>query len=204
MKKFLVLIAFIAISFSASAQLGVKFGLNFNSIKDVKIQNADATVSSRTGVNFGILYRWKLPLGFAIQPELLYTSKGGNVELKSKESSSLDEVDFKMNYLQVPLNLQFGADLVLLRPYVQVSPYIGYAFSKGSDLKEFKWENFNRCAYGIGLGGGLDIWKFQISGRYCWDLGTIGDFDLDDVPDQLKNLKDSKNKGFELSIALIF
>ena len=28
-----------------------------------------------------------------------------------------------------------------------------------------------RLEYGVGVGGGLEIWKLQISARYNWDLG---------------------------------
>ena len=116
--------------------------------------------------------------------------------------------DIKMNYLQLPVNLQWGVDLVLFCPFIMVSPYIGYAIAKGDGFKDVGWSNLNKFEYGVGLGAGLDIWKFQVSGRYCWDLGTMSDFKGDNfgegVEDAFKALNNGKNRGFELSIAFLF
>jgi len=202
MKRLLILAVFTIVSFSAYAQFGVKFGLNFNSMKDVHVTNADATVSAKTGINAGILYRLRLPMGFAIQPELLYISK--NSEVKVKSENSTDTYNTRMDYLQLPVNIQLGVDLVLLRPFIQLSPYIGYALSKGGEFSDVRWDNFDRFSYGIGLGAGIDIWKFQFGCRYCWDLGNFSDFKANEIPDQMENLKNSKNKGFEISAAFIF
>ena len=63
-----------------------------------------------------------------------------------------------------------------------------------------EWKDLNRLEYGIGLGAGLDIWKFQVTGRYCWDLGKVMDFEWEGAD----TFKGGKNKGFELSLAFIF
>lgn len=201
MKKILVLVAVLAIAFAANAQsgFGIKAGLNFNSMSDIKTNNYQSTIDGKTGYHVGILYKMKLPLGLAIQPELLYTSKKSKIE-----TATNGQFNASLQYLQLPVNIQWGVDLVMFRPFVQVSPYIGYAVAKGSKFKDFEWSNFNKFEYGIGLGAGLEIWKFQFSGRYCWDLGKVGDFDKNDVPDQLKNLDKAQHKGFELSLAYIF
>lgn len=176
---------------NAQSRFGIKAGLNFNSISDVKIGDKKTTMDNKTGFHAGVIYQAKLPLGFALQPELLYTSK----------NAGKDDAELKMRYFQLPVNVQWGADLVMFRPYLQVSPYIGYAFSNGSSkaLKELTGITFNKFAYGIGVGAGLEIWKFQISGRYCWDLGTVASFKEKGV-----EFGNAKNKGFELSLAFLF
>ena len=201
MKRLFVLIAVLAIAVTANAQsgFGIKGGLNFDSMSDIKTNNYESTIDGRTGFHVGILYKIKLPAGLALQPELLYTSKKSKIETNTNTSYNAS-----LQYLQLPVNIQWGIDLVILRPFIQVSPYIGYAIAKGNKFKDFDWGNFNKFEYGIGLGAGVEIWRFQVSGRYCWDLGKIGDFNKNDVPDQLKNLDKAKHRGFELSLAYMF
>ena len=73
---------------------------------------------------------------------------------------------------------------------------------KNSDF----WSDING---GIGVGFGLDVWKFQLSCRYKWDLGNIMNFDgksFGDVAGEaLSTMKDeSKMSGVELSLAFFF
>lgn len=194
MKKFLIVAALIVLGAgvgNAQSRFGIKAGLNFNSLSDIKVDDIKASMKSKTGFHAGVVYQVKLPLKFALQPELLYISK----------NSEIGNADLKMHYFQLPVNIQWGVDLVLLRPYLQVSPYIGYAFSNASDkiLKSDSDLEFDKFAYGIGLGAGIEIWKFQVSGRYCWDLGNVATF-----KEQGIKRTNAKNKGFELSLAYLF
>lgn len=207
MKKIAVLLSVFLLSTAVYGQFGIKAGLNFNSMKDFNVNELTSSFEGKTGFHVGVLYKLNLPLGFALQPELMYTQKGGSIDLGGEASG-----DIKMNYLQLPVNLQWGVDLVLFRPFIMVSPYIGYAIAKGDGFKNVEWDNLNKFEYGIGLGAGLDIWKFQVSGRYCWDLGTMSDFEGDSFTEGVdkayqeasRAISDGKNRGFELSIAFLF
>lgn len=203
MKKIAVLLSVFLLSTAVYGQFGIKAGLNFNSMKDFNVNELQSSFEGKTGFHVGVLYKLNLPLGFALQPEFMYTQKGGSIDMGGRASG-----DIKMNYLQLPVNLQWGVDLVLFRPFIMVSPYIGYAIAKGDGFKDVEWSNLNKFEYGVGLGAGLDIWKFQVSGRYCWDLGTMSDFKGDNfgegAEDAFKALNNGKNRGFELSIAFLF
>ena len=139
MKRLFVLIAVLAIAVTANAQsgFGIKGGLNFDSMSDIKTNNYESTIDGRTGFHVGILYKIKLPAGLALQPELLYTSKKSKIETNTNTSYNAS-----LQYLQLPVNIQWGIDLVILRPFIQVSPYIGYAIAKGNKFKDFDWGNF--------------------------------------------------------------
>ena len=203
MKKIAILFSVILLSTTVYGQFGIKAGLNFNSMKDFNVNELRSSFEGKTGFHVGVLYKLNLPLGFALQPELMYTQKGGSIDMGGRASG-----DIKMNYLQLPVNLQWGVDLVLFRPFVMVSPYIGYAIAKGDGFKDVEWDNLNKFEYGVGIGAGFDIWKFQVSGRYCWDLGTISDFKGDSFGEGFKDvfraMNNGKNRGFELSIAFLF
>lgn len=197
MKKTLIVLCVMllcALQMRAQSGFGIKGGLSYNSMSDIEIENWESSFKKKTGFHAGILYKARLVGGLALQPELLYIQKGGNLEMMGKSA------DFKVHHIQLPVNLQLGIDLMLFRPFIMVSPYIGYAIANGDELKGLKWDNMNRFEYGIGLGAGLDIWKFQVTGRYCWDLGKVAEFEWNGID----TFKGGKDKGFELSLAFIF
>lgn len=203
MKKLVLLsLALFICAFSLRAQsgFGVKAGFNFNSMSDLEYNNIkESAIEKKTGFHVGVLYKINLPLGLALQPELLYSQKGGSINPTPACNTADYDGDFKMHYLQLPVNIQWGLDLMLFRPFIMVSPYLSYLLSKDSGMSGLKWDT-NKLGYGIGLGAGMDIWKFQVTGKYNWDLGKASEFKWDGA----ETFKGGKNRGFELSLAFIF
>lgn len=206
MKKILLLVtALMLLSVPGFSQFGIKGGFNFTSFGDIDL-GKDATYKTafekKTGYHVGLLYKVKIPvIGLAIQPELLYSQVQGDLSISKTSSQSVSGTtsNVKMTYLQLPVALQWGVDLMLFRPFLQAVPYIGYSFARDNGNKDLEWD-VNKFRYGIGLGAGIDIWKLQVSGRYCWDLGKVADFEWQGT----KTFKGGKNKGFELSLAILF
>lgn len=205
MKKILVLATlFMLISVQGFSQLGIKGGFNFTSFGDINL-GKDATLKTafekKTGYHIGIVYKAKIPfIGLAIQPELLYSQVNGSLEISGADASTIPMVtDMKLTYLQLPVGLQWGLDLMLFRPYIQAVPYIGLSMGRDNGTKNLQWD-INKFRYGIGLGAGIDIWKLQISGKYNWDLGKVADFEWQGA----KTFKGGRNQGFELSLAFLF
>ena len=206
MKKLaLILSVFLlsAVSMKAQSGFGIRAGMNFNSMSDLEFKDFKRNVDRKTGFHAGILYKLDLPKGFGIQPELLYVQKGGTISEVQTESSATNSTaasgTIKTHTLQLPVNLQWGFDLILFRPFLMASPYLSYQIANESTIDGMKWDT-EKLGYGIGVGAGLDIWKFQVSGKYNWDLGKASEFQWDGV----KTFKGGKNKGFELSLAFIF
>ncbi len=179
-------------------KVGVMGGATFSSIRD--LEN-----SSKIGWHVGGTVQFKLPLGFSIQPSLVYNAKAAELDLKSV-SGALD-----MRYLELPVSFQWGPDLLIFRPFLDVSPYIGYSLSGGVALDtlltqvEWKESILQRFEYGLGLGGGIEVWRFQLLCRYNWnfgplfnDQGRLGMSYLEDV------LKDKNFGGVTLSLAFLF
>lgn len=201
MKKILLLVtACMLLSLQGFAQFGIKAGLNFNKLGDIDTKgNISSVFDQKTGFHAGVLYRFKVPvIGIAIQPELLYSQINGQLNLIQNSSNSLKS-DVSVGYLQLPVALQMGLDLVLLRPYLQVVPYIGCTIANDVKIKNLKMDA-EKLNYGIGVGAGIDIWRLQVSGRYNWDLGKVADYKWEGVD----TFKGGKSKGFQLSLALFF
>ena len=201
MKRILILVtAFMLLSVQGFSQFGIKGGLNFNSLEDINLKGVkDFDIGNSTGFNVGILYKTKIPLiGLTIQPELIYSQTNSSINTGLGGGSNLNG-DLKIGTLMLPVGLQWGIDLMLFRPFIQAVPYIGYTVNTQNKITNLNW-NVDKFKYGVGLGAGLDIWKLQISGRYNWDLGDVAEFEWKGVD----TFKGGKNKGFELSLAILF
>ena len=217
MKRILTVIALCVMTFWGSHTLragdfGIVAGAGFNTIKNISPDVA-------TGYHAGLTYKFNLPLGFAIQPSLLYNMKASLVEDALAGNARFD---YKMRYLELPVSFQWGPDLLLFRPFLDVSPYVGYALNnefRGSADSALRisanfvneWDGINRLEYGLGLGGGLEIWKIQITCRYNWNFGPLFDASGNSATAReiIANAKGSKLNdenfgGVSLSVALLF
>lgn len=207
MKKFFLALAAVIVLSSVSANAGVKLGvtggLGFNTSEFTKMD-----VENRTGWNAGITFGVELPMGFSLQPSLVYHQKGANFA----KGVSLD-----MGYLELPVSIQWGPDLLIFRPFVDATPYVGYALTNDfkadvAGLVSFNdgsWEGKQRLEYGLGIGGGIDVWKLRLIARYNWNFGNLYTGEgWDHVKDALKldtlNAENPNFGGVTISLSYFF
>lgn len=225
MKKYLIVIAAALLAFSATASaqmnFGVTAGMNFNSAKI-----GDVKMDARAGWNVGATVQFDLPLGFSLQPSLVYTQKGAFIGDKD-----LAGITQKVGALNLPVSVQWGPDLLVFRPFLDVTPYVGYALNTNiksvadevdlGGLNEIKDEALaevkkgfgdmvNKLEYGLGIGAGVEVWRFQVICRYNWNFGPLVNVTKDtEVPEivqtQIKDAVKGKNfGGVTLSLAFMF
>ena len=98
-----------------SARVGLMGGFTSSS---TSIKNMDSKSVSLYHV--GLTAEIPLLGGFAIQPALLYQVKGMSADKfnSSSISESLGSFETKVGYLEVPVQVQWGLDLLAFRPYV--------------------------------------------------------------------------------------
>ena len=121
MKKALLLAVGVFLMSMASAQslkFGVKAGFNYTNI-DAPSDISGITWDSESGYHVGLVLQVKLPAGLALQPELQFSTKDAKVK-----DNTISET-FSAGYLQLPVNLQWGFDLEVARPFLQAGPYVG-------------------------------------------------------------------------------
>lgn len=182
MKKLFVIIAAVlvtSVAASAKGGFGVTAGINTNSTKVQDIQTAP-----RTGFNVGLTYSLDLPLGFSVQPSVVYTHKSANLSVTGLgvlDALVSNKVFQNVGSLNVPVSVQWGPNLIVARPFLDVTPYIGYTVSnniKGmaGDVKSVL-EGEKSLDYGVGIGGGINVWKLQAIVRYNWSFGTMGNLE---------------------------
>lgn len=212
MKKLIIAAVAAALAFSVNvsaqhynnARFGVVGGLTSSNGK-VK----DLDTKSISQYHAGITIEIPMGAGFAIQPELLYQVKGMSLDkwndATGKEISEAFET--KVGYVELPVQIQWGPDLVAFRPYAFVEPFVGYKISdkaKGNEAKTVNGE-LEKVEYGLGAGAGIDISHFQISAKYFWNFGNIYRGDISQTGTTIKNLKDGNNfNGFAISLAIFF
>ena len=176
-----VLMGFLAIpAFSQDSNVtrfGVKGGLNFSNFRvdDIEDNNVKA------GLNLGLFMKLPISDVVAIQPELLYSSKGSKLRYDNVIQGE-GEYRFNMNYVELPIMGVFHIGDVF---NIQVGPYLAYLASANiknmdddlniqgvADLNE---DNFNRFDYGVAAGIGLDFNGFVVGARYNYGLNEIGE-----------------------------
>jgi len=154
---------------------GLKGGVNFSNlyISDVDDENM------KLGFNLGAYYRSDITNFLAIQPELIITQKGSEVQYESFLGGS-GKYRFNLNYLQVPvlgvvklgnLNVQAGPYFSLL-----ASANVKDVNSDGtiSSISELDRDDFNTLDTGLSAGVAFDFENGMLGVRYDYGFQEIG------------------------------
>lgn len=209
-RLFLTAVAAVAVMVSglnagAQVKVGVLGGFTSSSTKA-----SDISTESVSLYHAGLAAKVSLPFNLAIQPQLVYQVKG----------TAVDGVDFSMKtgYVEVPVQLQWGPDLLVCRPYVLAEPFVGYAVNVKSVasvagvekiVKDFKDLNLNRFEYGLGVGAGVEFWRLQLAVKYFWNFGELTG-EAKDLAGAISGaaydaISDGKSfSGINVSLALFF
>ena len=180
---------------------GVTAGANFSTLDGIK------DISAAAGFNVGVLYDFKIPIPLVpihIQPSLTYSLKSADV------GSGMTQADFSVGYMELMASIQPSFDLIFLRFFLDISPFVGYGLHGTGDINSIWSEDLvNKLEYGIGLGGGLKIWRFQALARYSWNFGGLMNTSktADDTLGALevyKTVKGANFGGVTVSLAYFF
>lgn len=168
----------------AQGQVGAIVGATFASLRGVD------GLDSRTGLMGGLSLVLPLAGGIALQPEVLFVSKGA-------EGSEGDVEGLELNYVEVPvlLRLSMGQGS-LVNPHLYAGPYLGYNIScnvEGTSVDCDDVPGISKKSVDVGgtLGGGLD---FSLGGlvltgglRYSFGVSKVADFDSALIDESVKN-----------------
>lgn len=211
-RLFLAAVAAVAVMASGlNADAQVKFGV-LGGFTSSSTKASDIKTESVSLYHAGVAARVALPYDFAIQPQLVYQVKGTAVD------GTVNDFNMKTGYVELPVQLQWGPDLMVCRPYVLAEPFVGYAVNVKSVtsatpieyvVNDFKNLNLNRFEYGLGVGAGIEVWRLQLSAKYFWNFGQIaGDGEkLSDkiIGEGYKAISDGKSfSGINVSLAIFF
>lgn len=214
MKKLIALCVATVLSVAAAAtadagRFGVKGGVNVTNLNLEDVESIGAL-----GYSAGLTWQCDLPLGFSLQPELLY----------HVNATKFEQIESQLNQgsLRLPVNVQWGLRFAdrNIRVFAQATPFIGYVLNAdvqstvSPDLgfeipAEYQGlydqlvgvaETKNRLSYGAGIGAGIQLWALQITAQYVWDFGSIAN--VDDA--SWDDFDESNFGGCNITVALMF
>ncbi|NJW52632.1 porin family protein [Salinimicrobium oceani] len=198
MKKSLLFIAAMVFSttFVAAQEFvyfGAKGGVNFSTFSGDGFSGFDEESKSRTAYHLGLLAEVPVSDRFSIQPEVLYSAQGYDIQ----EIEDEQDVEFQLDYVTVP---------VLAKLYVfkglslEAGPQFGFLVQNEVDSAsgsvEMDDDNFNSFDFSVGLGASYKFSNFFLYGRY--NAGMTDIYDIDGVE------VDAKNSVIQAGIGLLF
>lgn len=187
MKKVILLsFAFFAISANVEAQsvrFGIKGGINYANQEGTNITVTPSNYDSEaiTSYHAGLVAEVKLLNGFAIQPELLYSTQGANYK------NGVNEFRNELGYLSIPVLAKIYLSKSIS---LELGPQASFLLSERNNVDFKNAETFEFAAVG---GLGLNVTKnLFIQARY--GLGLT----------EASQNADIKNSTFQVSAGIMF
>jgi hypothetical protein len=169
---------------------GVKAGLNVSSIYNIDEDGVDS--NSFIGFHVGFFGEFMVSDKFAIQPELLYSTQGVELEFLGEKG------DLKLDYINIPvLGKYYVSDAFSLEAGPQIGFLISAETNSGGVTEDVK-DELKSTDVSLAFGANYDISKnFMIGARY-----NIG---LTRLQENLSpGEKDFKNSVFQISLGYKF
>ena len=183
MKRIAVVAVALLAALSLHAQVGVMGGFTSS---QTRFSGEGFNPASVSLYHAGVFYRGDIGGGFVLQPALSYQMKGASLQEVGVEGITRT-LNTRSGFAELSLGIQWGADLMLFRPFVAAEPFVGYALTENDywalistgdvqALKEQLGDAKRKLEYGFGLGGGLEITRhLQISAQYFMNIGKLFD-----------------------------
>ncbi|WP_343614408.1 porin family protein [Flavobacterium sp.] len=159
---------------NVETEFGVKGGFNMSNLYN----NGDDVDDNNIlyGFNAGVYATLPISDFVAIQPELLFTTKGAKLEYNSALFNG--DAKFKLNYIELPLLVRVN---ITKNFNVHAGGYASYLVSSkvtGSGDADFEQtidtDDLNKFDAGISAGIGVDFNPVSIGVRYNYGLTTVG------------------------------
>ena len=180
---FILILSFALINANAQ-RIGIKAGVN---LANARYEYTQTSISTTNLIGFQAGLIGELPLSDA-----LYVNSGALFTMKGTKLSLMGfEMDFPVNYVEVPLYLAYKYDLGVLKLYAQAGPYLGVGVSakmkSGSDETTIDFgsetDQMKRLDYGANFGAGIEIGAIQVGANYGLGLANTSN----DPDETMKN-----------------
>lgn len=179
-------------------KIGIKAGINYLHLQNYG-KGYYSDFDPMPGWSFGALFQYRKGsfVNYSIVPEIMFTISKTNVDL-----IYITDCVTTIKTIDIPVNFKLGLQLSkIFRPYVLGNIYGSYIVNYEGDLfnmldidESIVKSKINKLYFGVSAGLGFDLWKFQIEGRYRWNLNRI----------QSEDYSALKQMGLELTCAFLF
>ncbi|MCK9423232.1 MAG: PorT family protein [Bacteroidales bacterium] len=203
MRKTIILLIFACAVSNIYAQhrpykFGIKGGINYIHLENYG-KGFYSDFDAKPGWSFGALFQYTRGsfLKYSIVPEILFTQSTTDVDLLY-----ITDCITTIQTIDMPLSFKLGLQLSkIFRPYILGNIYGSYVIKEYGDFFNLldvdhsqPFNQFNKLYFGVSAGLGFDLWKFQLEGRYRWNLNKINTDDYSAL----------KQMGLEISCAILF
>lgn len=159
---------------NVTTEFGVKGGFNMSNLVDSGDDPDDNNILY--GFNAGVYATLPISDFVAIQPELLFTTKGS--ELKYDNAFATGNAKFRLNYIELPLLVRVN---VTKNFNIHAGGYASYLVSSkvtGSGDFDFNedidTDDLAKFDAGLSAGIGVDFNPISVGVRYNYGLTTVG------------------------------
>jgi hypothetical protein len=156
-------------------RFGIKGGVNISNMFTEEVDDKNTVI----GFNTGLFFKLPLTPNFSFQPELLYTTKGAELNYSSTLISG--SATFSLGYIEMPL-------LAVINLTENVNIHGGFYLASlttakvknVSDVNLFNFEDeldrsdFETFDYGLVFGVGLEFDKINLGIRYEYGMKPVG------------------------------
>lgn len=148
---------------------GVRAGGTASMLRGDDVGITDNTTDRSLGLAIGVYKHLPLGNGFALQPELMYIQKGGELSFEDviDEEGAPTEFDltYNLNYVELPVMVTYAIDTQSRYvPMLMAGPYVSLATHRnatidfdGGDFSVDGDEFFSRFDYGAVFGADLGV-----------------------------------------------
>ena len=188
--KLFILVLFIALATNASAQLGIglKGGLDFNSVTRSNSGRIDETYHAKNGADFGLILSYQVNDWFAMRANVEMLSRSHTMKRNLNVVKDI-YTDYNNKYLTVPVMADFTFGGAKVRGHFLMGAYASYWMSANvsgitfdtdfnsiafDEKMEFN-EYHNRFVAGIVAGPGLSI---ELSDKVIMEFDALLYYDL--------------------------
>jgi len=155
-----------------TTEFGIKGGFNMSNLYQSEADDNNVLY----GFNAGVYATLPISDFIAIQPEILFTTKGAELEYNNAFASG--NTKFKLNYIEVPLLVRVN---ITKNFNVHAGGYASYLVnSKVTGDGDFNFEeeidteDLNKFDAGLSAGVGVDFNPISVGLRYNYGLTTVG------------------------------
>ena len=188
--KLLILLFFIALATNVNAQFGIglKGGLDFNSVTRSNSGRIDETYHAKNGADYGIILSYQINEWFALRANVEMLSRSHTMKRNLNAVKGL-YTDYKNQYLTVPVMTDFTFGGARVRGHFMMGGYVSYwmmanvsgnTFDLYNKIRPFNEkmefnEYHNRFVAGLVAGPGLSV---ALTEKISLELDALLYYDL--------------------------
>ena len=188
--KLLILLFFIALATNVNAQFGIglKGGLDFNSVTRSNSGRIDETYHAKNGADYGIILLYQINEWFALRANVEMLSRSHTMKRNLNAVKGL-YTDYKNQYLTVPVMADFTFGGARVRGHFMMGGYVSYwmmanvsgnTFDLYNKIRPFDEkmefnEYHNRFVAGLVAGPGLSV---ALTEKISLELDALLYYDL--------------------------